>query len=596
MDAVQQIKERLDIVEVVSQYVELHKAGKSYKGKSPFTNEKTPSFFVSPDRGMYYCFSSNQGGDVFTFIEQMEGVDFKGALKILAEKAGVELVPEDPKKRSARENQFALLDAATDFFFRTGQNTADAQTYLKERGLSGETIHAWRIGYAPDAWRALKEHLTAQSFTEAEIARAGLIKRSEKASESYDVFRDRIMFPICDASGRVVAFSGRTLHGDADTPKYVNSPETELYRKSEILFGYDKARQNIRKFDFSLIVEGQFDLVLAYQAGYTNTVAVSGTALTEHHVQLLQRFSNRTVLALDSDRAGLAAVARAAAVMLSRGMDVKVADMPEGEDPADLVATDAAAFKKVVKASRHVIEHITDRLKSSTTDERTFKLRVREEVVPLVAAIPNQIDREHFERVLADALDTTKEGIHGEVTRVTEAQKKQERRSAAPSDSSAQIQTSQPRHDMRDKVAEYARYFATLVEILRTEDAKRTVYEKLITYLDELEKEYAPARIRTEQTAADINEYIAEISRRLKRDYEDVVRSSPDKVLAEELAENFNAFVRILINVVIQEHRDTLVECEAKGKDTETIMTQISELQKKRENTRFIPENFTNNS
>ena len=209
--AVEQIKERLTIVDVIGGYVELKLAGKNYKAKSPFTNEKTPSFYVSPDRGMYYCFSSQKGGDMFTFIQEMEGVDFKGALKILAERAHVELVPEDPKKRDERETQYALLEEATHYFFTSRESAPLVDAYILDRGVTMQTIHAWRIGYAKDEWRALRTHLTNKGYTDAQMLAAGLIKKTDQGKEPYDVFRDRIMFPIFDTSGRVVAFSGRTL-------------------------------------------------------------------------------------------------------------------------------------------------------------------------------------------------------------------------------------------------------------------------------------------------------------------------------------------------------------------------------------------------
>lgn len=415
---VEEIKEKLDILEVIGGYVELHKAGRHYKGKSPFTNEKTPSFFVSPDRGMYYCFSSQKGGDVFTFIEEIEGVDFKGALKILADRAGVELVPEDPQKRDAREAQYALLNEAATFFFKTREEHRAATDYVTSRGVKGETMHAWRIGYAPDEWRALRSHLHPQKFTDEQILSAGLIKRADGGKEPYDVFRDRIMFPISDASGRVVAFSGRTLKSDDSIPKYVNSPETELFQKSEVLYGYDKARQGIRQYDFSLVVEGQFDLVLAHQAGYTNTVAVSGTALTPQHVGLLSRLSQRVVLALDADRAGIAAVKRSSELMLEKGMDVKVAQMPEGEDPADIIKEDKERFKRIVGSAPHVINFLLDVLKRQSKDERAYKLRTREEILPLLLKVANRIDREHFEGIVADATGTTRDAIHYELERM----------------------------------------------------------------------------------------------------------------------------------------------------------------------------------
>ena len=419
--AVEQIKERLTIVEVVGAYVELKNAGKNYKAKSPFTNEKTPSFYVSPDRGMYYCFSSQKGGDMFTFIQEMEGVDFKGALKILAEKAHVELVPEDPKKRDARETQYALLEEATQYFFKMRESAPLVDAYIFERGVTIQTVHAWRIGYAKDEWRALRTHLAEKGYTDIQMLAAGLIKKTDQGKEPYDVFRDRIMFPIFDTSGRVVAFSGRTLKKEEGIPKYVNSPETELFQKSDILYGYDRAKQGIRHYDFSLIVEGQFDLVLAHQAGYTNTVAVSGTAFTPHHLSLLERLSTRIVLALDSDRAGVTAVKRIASMMLARGMDVRVARMEGGKDPADIIKANPTDFKHFIGNALHVVEFLLAVLKEGMKDERTYKLRVREEILPLLVTIDNRIDREHFESVIAEHIGASKEGIHYEVERLAQS-------------------------------------------------------------------------------------------------------------------------------------------------------------------------------
>jgi DNA primase len=587
-DQVQQIKERLDIVEVISQYVELHKAGRHYKGKSPFTSEKTPSFYVSPDRGMYYCFSSNQGGDMFTFIEKMEGVDFKGALKILAEKAGVELVPEDPKKRSERDTQYALIEAATQFYFDAREKSAVAKQYLADRGVTGKTVHTWRIGFAPDDWRALKEHLIEKGYTESQMLKAGLVKSTDNAKESYDVFRNRVMFPIMDASGRVVAFSGRTLSNDADTPKYVNSPETELYQKSEILFGYDKARHGIRKFDFSLIVEGQFDLALAHQAGYGNTVAVSGTALTGAHVALLQRLSNRTVLALDSDRAGISAVKRAATIMLRRGMDIKVAALPEGKDPADMIREDAEGFKHLIGKAAHAIEFLLATLKSASRDERSFKLSVREELLPVLAVMPSPIDREHFEGVVAEGLDTTKDAIHAEIVRIGESQK----RESSPAESAPKRSTVQtPR--ARSQKEEYAIYFATLLAILKTEEDKRQLHERLNMIFTDLMKEYDNESSTAVLSPDAINEYIAEVSKKSKRNYEETIRTESIKNIAEEAAHNLNAFARVLINESIKKQQEFLKEHERTGDNSDATMVTISDLQKKRENMEFSVADLT---
>lgn len=424
-DAVQQIKDRLNIIDVISPYVELHKAGRHFKGKSPFTNEKTPSFFVSPERGMYYCFSTSQGGDIFKFVEVMEGVDFKEALKILAEKAGVELVPERPEKRTEREQLYNALSEATRWFEEKLKTYIPAREYLERRGVAKSTIEKWQIGYAPGppdgGWRELRTYLLAKGFTDALLLKAGLIKSAGAGKEPFDTFRDRVMFPLRDQSGRVVAFSGRLLAPNDKAPKYVNSPETDLYHKSELLYGYDIAKSGIRKLPFWLIVEGQFDVVMSHQAGYSTTVAVSGTAFTLAHAQQLERLSTKVVLALDADKAGLSAMKRAAELLLKRGFDVKVATMPDGADPADLVASDVAVFKNSIKGATHVIEFLVNHILREVKDSRAQKLRVRDEVVPFIALLPSHLERDHFEGRVAEALDTSKDAIYMEVQHFIES-------------------------------------------------------------------------------------------------------------------------------------------------------------------------------
>jgi DNA primase len=426
-DSVQQIKDRLSILDVISPYVELHRAGKNFKGKSPFTAEKTPSFYVSPDRGMYYCFSTSQGGDMFTFVQAMEGVDFKEALKILATKAGVELVAEDPKKKTERERWYSALQDAVTYYVERLEKEPAAAEYLENRGVIKQTLQKWQIGYAPGppahGWRMVKEHLEEKGYSKDELFKVGLIKSTEGGKEPFDVFRDRIMFPLFDQNSKVVAFSGRILHPDEKSPKYVNSPETELYKKSELLFGYDKAKHGIRNLNFSLIVEGQFDVVMAHQAGYANAVAVSGTALTLHHVQLLERLSDRVVLALDADRAGIAAMKRAAELMLRRGVDVKVAEMPLGKDPADIILKDPNEFKQLVGKSVHVIDFLLHVLTREESDERALKRRTRTEILPFLLLLPDRIDQEHFVSVVATAIHSTTDAVRFELEKLREETK-----------------------------------------------------------------------------------------------------------------------------------------------------------------------------
>jgi DNA primase len=404
-DTVQQIKDRLSIVEVVSPYVKLTRAGKYWRGLSPFSKEKTPSFYVSPDRGSYYCFSTSQGGDHFTFIEKMEGVDFKGALKILADKAGVEiqkLKPEDREKADVRERLREAMLKAEQFFASKLIEGSSALAYARERGLSLETIRSWNIGYAPDGWRGLLEAMSAQGYAASELSGAGLIKEAdEKRGTWYDRFRDRLMFPIHDATGRTVAFTGRAL-GKDEQAKYLNSPETPLFHKSEVLFGMNRAKDAIRARGFAILVEGQFDLVLLHQAGFTNTIALSGTALSSQHLSLIRRYSDNLMLALDADRAGLAASARNAYPALRTGMNVKAIRLPEGKDPADIVSGEdgVKVFTDMVKGSQHIVDFFLSVLASQESDDHKLYQRIQKIVLPLIKGIqdPMQVSR-NIERV-----------------------------------------------------------------------------------------------------------------------------------------------------------------------------------------------------
>ena len=419
MDTVEQIKAKLSILEVVSPYVKLTKSGRNYKGLSPFNKEKTPSFYVNPERGTYYCFSSGQGGDQFEFIQKMEGVDFKGALKILAEKAGVEIVyqgsgvsKQDKDKRDRLYEATARAEALYTANLLEGKKLeGSAYAYAISRGLSEESIKTWGLGYAPDAWRMVLEKLTEGGFTNAELVQAGLVKEAdEKKGTWYDRFRNRLMFPIRDAAGRTVAFTGRALDPN-DQAKYLNSPETELYKKSEILFGMDKAKDAIRQRGFALLVEGQMDLLLLHQIGFTNTIALSGTALTSQHLSLIKRYADNLMLALDSDRAGLNASMKNAIVALKSGMRVKAVKLPSGKDPADLAVSDPKDLTSRIKDAQPIVEFFLSVLTESERDQHRLIILVEKTVLPLIAAIQSPMEREHFVGVAARSLGSTPEAI-----------------------------------------------------------------------------------------------------------------------------------------------------------------------------------------
>lgn len=412
-DTVQQIKNKLSIQDVVGGYVKLKRAGRSIVGLCPFHKEKTPSFHVSVDRGTFHCFGCSVGGDMFSFIEKIEGVDFKGALKLLAEKAGVEIeygnASREDKSRTERLRE--AMAKASQFYIEQLTKEGAGYAYAKKRGLSDETIIAWGIGFAPDGWRALLEALSLQGFTQAELAAVGLVKEADgKPGTWYDRFRNRLMFPIRDNSGRVVAFTGRTLSAE-EQAKYLNSPETELYHKSDILFAMDKAKDAIRTRGFTLLMEGQMDTIHAHQAGFENTVALSGTALSEKHVALMKRYSENLMLCLDADSAGLAATAKSAIAALRAGLKVKAVRLPTGKDPADLITEDAKEFTKRVKEALPVVEFFLAVLAERERDPHRLVTISEKIVLPLIAAIQSPMEREHFATVTGRTLGLSAEAI-----------------------------------------------------------------------------------------------------------------------------------------------------------------------------------------
>jgi len=413
---VDKIKEKITIEDLISSYIKLEKAGTNYKGRCPFHNEKTPSFFVAPEKGFYYCFGCGVKGDIFTFIQEFEGLDFKGALKILAEKAGVELTYEKSEVKDERDRLYSVMEAATIFFQSLLTPNSEAHTYLKNRGLEDKTISDWRLGFAPDSWRDLLQSLEKRGFTSLEMEKAGLIKKTDNAT--YDRFRGRVIFPIFDSAGRVVGFSGRILKKDADVAKYLNSPDTPLFNKSEILYGFDKAKNAIKKLNYSILVEGQMDLLMSHQAGIVNTVASSGTALTAKHLMMLKRLSNRVMMAFDPDTAGMKAAMRAWKLGLATGMEVKIAQLPEGYDPADLILKKKEQWLNVLKDSKHIIDFLLSKIKLEIKDKRQMVLAVRDQVLPFIALINSDIEKAHYIKIVSQEIDFREEAIWEDLKKI----------------------------------------------------------------------------------------------------------------------------------------------------------------------------------
>ncbi len=429
MDHITQIKARLPIQEVVGSYIKLDRAGSNLRAICPFHKEKSPSFNVSPSRDAFYCFGCAKGGDIFTFVQEIEGISFPEALKILADRAGVRL-PERGvynnvlENKDERERLIDLMEKTTQIFEAHLRNQPEVETYLKSRGLTDDTIAKFRIGFAPLAWRELYDVLRRKGFSDEEIEKARLTKKVE-GKGYYDTFRGRVMFPIMDSSGRVVAFTGRVF-GDQKNPdgtsvaKYLNSPEGELYDKSSILFGYDRAKLAIRKADTAVIVEGQMDCIMSHQAGMENTIAISGTALTSHHINLIKRLSNKITFALDMDNAGVQATIRSAKIALSEGMQIKVAMIAEGKDPADFILSQPHNWSGVIDSAVPIVPFLLKLYNKLNLQKDALRERIISEIFPLILSEKSKIAQAQLVTEIARVLQVKESVVFEDLMKAEE--------------------------------------------------------------------------------------------------------------------------------------------------------------------------------
>ncbi len=417
---IQTIKERLDVVTVIGQYVQLKPSGINHKGLCPFHSEKSPSFMVNRDRQSWHCFGCAKGGDIFTFIQEIEGMEFVDALKYLADQAGVTLTNTAMSKEHANEKTRLkeITHEAQKFFhgFLTKMpQAADARAYLAQRGLTEETIAQWNIGFASEQWDLLTQYLLKKGYGIDELVKAGVTVQKEGADARslrgfYDRFRGRIMFPISDHHGTPVGFTGRVLvETEHSGGKYVNTPQTALFDKSRLVFGLDRAKKTIRSTGKIVLVEGQMDVIACHQAGMTNVVASSGTALTEEHVKLLARYANTVAMAFDQDSAGIAAAKRGIEVALSQGLQVKAITIPDGygKDPDECVKKHRDVWFQSVEQAQDVIPWYFDRVfAQKDVHIPRVKQQLADELLPLLLRIPHVIERDHWIRELASRLQT----------------------------------------------------------------------------------------------------------------------------------------------------------------------------------------------
>lgn len=412
----EEIKSRLDIVEVIREYVSLKPAGVNFRTNCPFHHEKSPSFIVSPDKQIWHCFGCGKGGDVFKFVMEMEGLSFTETLRQLAPKAGVELkrFEADSQMSTKRNRLMDVMKLASQYYHKVLTDSpagGKAREYLARRGFSVETIKRWQLGYSPDTWDSLLNFLKSRGYTDEEILLAGLSVKHESKGSFYDRFRGRIMFPINDVSGNVVAFTARVSPEKEATEvmgKYINSPQTPIYDKSRILFGLDKAKSEIKSQDLAILVEGQADAVTAHQHGFTNIVATSGTALTAEQVKLLKRFTNNLALSFDMDKAGENAVERGAREALAAEMNVKVISLPSGKDPDECIKNNPEEWRTAVSGAKPVMQYHFDKvfakLNPNEVEDKRQAVRL---LLPTIALLANKIEQDSWLKKLGQIINIT---------------------------------------------------------------------------------------------------------------------------------------------------------------------------------------------
>lgn len=415
MDDVEKVKQKIDLVDLINEFVPLKKAGRNFKANCPFHNEKSPSFVVSPERQIFHCFGCSKGGDIFTFITEYEKMDFSEALKYLADRAGIKLSGTIFRSDNERRKDliFTLNNLAANFYnyllisHKVGQK--GLKYLLSDRKLNDGLIRTFNIGYAPHGG-SLSTYLTKKKgYREEDLIEAGLSVR--RGRDLFDFFRDRIMFPIKDARGNIIAFSGRALDSN-QMPKYVNTRETLVYRKGDSVFGIDLARDGIKKEGKVIIVEGEFDVISAFKEGLTNFVAVKGTALTENQIKLLKRYAPKITFCFDTDPAGTEAQRRSIQMIEREGITSSVIIPPSGKDPDELLNEDPALFKKAVKRDVNIYDFIIDSsIASHDKESMDGKKEILEQTLPYLIAIENEVIKEHYLKKLGNDIDASYEAI-----------------------------------------------------------------------------------------------------------------------------------------------------------------------------------------
>jgi DNA primase len=422
----EEIKQKLDIVDVIKDYIPLKAAGVNFTARCPFHREKSPSFMVSPEKQIFHCFGCGKSGDIFTFVMEMDGIGFPEALRQLAHKAGVTLKQIDPQTVSKRNRLMDILELSAKYYHHILMNERigiTAKDYLTDRGLMDKTIEEWQIGYSLDSWDNLGNFLKSRGFKDEEIFAAGMFSHKEGGRGFYDRFRGRIMFPLNDINGHTVAFTARVSPEKEATEKmgkYINSPQTELYDKSRVLFGLDKARINIKNENKAIIVEGQMDVITAHQHGFKNVVASSGTALTKDQLILIKRYSDNVYLSFDRDNAGELALDRGIEEAIRQGFAIRVIKIPNGKDPDECIKHDPESWKNAVDTAKHFVSNYIDELGNKfNLDDPVEKRKAMAKVLLFINKIENKIEVDFWIKEISQKFAIDEYFLREEIAKLT---------------------------------------------------------------------------------------------------------------------------------------------------------------------------------
>lgn len=425
---IEDIKSRLDIVQVLSDYIKFQKAGSNLRALCPFHSEKTPSFMVSPSRQIWHCFGGcNEGGDIFKFVMKIEGLEFGDALRRLADRAGVQLKREDPQIRTERGKAADICRYATEYFQNNLKQNVQAKDYFLKRGLKDDTIGEFRLGYSPDSWDGLLRYLAVKNFHPQDAEKAGLAVKNE-SGKFFDRFRGRLMFPIANSSGEIIGFGGRIFDAGSGpsfakasegVAKYINSPQSLIYDKSRVLYGFDKAKTEIRKNNFALVVEGYMDLIMSHQAGVKNAVAVSGTALTWEHLRMLKRLCDNLYFSFDTDGAGQEATKKAIGMALEEDFNVKIVSAPSGKDPADFILEHPADWPSQMQKAKSFMEFYFDNaLSQNDVETAEGKKNISKILLSQIKKLKNRVEQSHWISLVAQKLKVRPAVLEEEILKI----------------------------------------------------------------------------------------------------------------------------------------------------------------------------------